>query len=141
MEWDLTAKIKTMKQVSHGGFLLVEVEPDAELIHIYKEDGENELTYWYHDGKLWFDGLILPKGNYQIVGLAKDLTEEQWEEIVERDGFYYIERDVVKSCWKDYRTNDENLVQFSATESGHSLVKSHGFQNNNCLILKRFHHL
>lgn len=69
-----------------------------------------------------------PEGQWQILGLGNQLTEEQWEGVVDSkmEG---------RELWKSYETS--YTAFHNATESGLSLLKSKGLKPQNTLILKR----
>lgn len=77
-----------MKQVDIGGFVLAEVPKDSVAFEIYdKESLPLAIIVYRKDPQGLFEPGIpephwpLPPGKYQIVGLAKDLTPDQWCEI------------------------------------------------------------
>lgn len=82
----------------------------------------------------------LPSGSWQILGKAKELTDDQWKSIVDDISFlrpnpYNIERDEVVECWQDYTDETEQLVCYTPTESGLSLLKSKSLNPGTTLIL------
>lgn len=104
----------------------------------------NELLMVPHIGlsarKKYYD---LPPGQWQIVGLGNQLTEEQWKGIVEwyedsNDSSYdpQYNETTYFNVFKDYVTGDEGEVD-TATESGLSLLTSKGLKPENTLILKK----
>lgn len=71
----------------------------------------------------------LPPGNWQVIGLAKDCTEEDWKKIVRYIPYGNLDR------WVDYEFKDS--VCYKAKESGFSLLKSKGLSESNTLIIKK----
>lgn len=116
------------KTIEHSGFLLVEVPEKSYGHRLYElNDGWN-IECWYN-GYLKY--IQIDGGNYQIIGLAKDLSEDQWKEIAEE--MYLGERPTGK-----YENYGFGLPKFeTATESGHSLLKSHSLEPSTTLILKK----
>lgn len=117
-------------QLPSGGYLLVEVPQTSTPIYQYsliaiKEAGLSWLHYLdeYENDVARCEEL---HGNScQIIGKGNELTENQWEEIIER--------------WDSGRYNDysRHLARVdTATESGHSLIKSHSMKPEQVLILK-----
>lgn len=73
----------------------------------------------------WIDCLDLPAGQWELIGLAKDLTEDQWKGIIER--------------WDSGKYNDymRHLACVdTATESGHSLLAKYKLNKETSVILK-----
>lgn len=80
------------------------------------ESGAMTLNAWKH---------FLGKGEYKIIGFKNDITEEQWEEIVEPSfGILY----------KDH-TNEKYAFP-TAKESGLSLLQANNIDYLNCLIIQ-----
>jgi hypothetical protein len=78
-----------------------------------------------------FDKTIdLPPGKYSIVGLAIDLTEEDWYNIVEKGDSQHVD------LFTHYNSVPEMWL-FTATESGYSLLESKGLKKETTLILKQ----
>lgn len=75
--------------------------------------------------------IILPRGQWQILSLLKDITEEQARSIVER----FYDFDGIPGF---YNYPDKKTVWSKATESLHSLLTSHGVdtKQNQILLIK-----
>lgn len=73
------------------------------------------------------DAIKLPEGNWQILGLSTELTEEQWSEIVKYVGLPWC-------AYKDYRSNSNWFS--TAKESGLSLLEANQITEPT-LILKQ----
>lgn len=113
------------------GFYAVEMPEDAEEPGIsVQDDGIPCLTYWYKDN---LDPAVICffPGTWQIIGISKDLTEEQARGIVEYDAFY--------DGYKDYDTNNfhNDLPFISPLDSLHSLLTSKGLDPENSLIIQK----
>lgn len=109
-------------------YLFVEVKIGAMNFGAFEN---NQFDYSYRDkqGYLHYTSTgILPPGSYSIVGLANELTEEQWSEVVEADG----------SPWPGYKDYSyPNDVAFSsARQSGYSLLSHLGLSKNPLIIKK-----
>lgn len=123
-----------MKEIN--GYLLCEVpENDEALYYWIGTDKKLYVSYGQIDDSV--DDVILPKGNYSIIGLGKDLTEEQWKGIVD----FIVESDGAPTpytefyeYYKNYCGNGKYII---ATESGHSLLKANNLNPNTTLILKK----
>lgn len=130
-------KRRIMKQiVEHKDYLLVGVPFCANGFAI-----EQSGIYWQH-GRPYpayigfypeltqdtWEEIELPSGNYSIVGLAKDLKETDWMNIAEDSPTH-------AKVWKDY--TEEEKYKWTATQSGYSLLKHHGFELSTCLVLNR----
>lgn len=102
----------------------------------------NELLMVPHIGlsarKKYYD---LPPGQWQILGLGNQLTEEQWKGIVGishenvKIDWDVVEEWVYGNIYKDYELKDS--LYYTATESGLSLLTSKGLKPQNTLILKK----
>lgn len=120
---------------------LVEMPEDAREIAIHYSN------HWTNDDieKLVFlssiqdplkcggDMIHLPPGSWSILGKGEQLSEEQCKEIVGKE---YFEDD--SEHWFVYEKGGKiksDLFYATATESGHSLLASNGFEPNKTLIL------
>lgn len=118
------------KNIGGKDYLFCDVPKDA---HGFEMDGH---TLFY---KAEFFGLSsighakeLPEGNYSIVGKANELTNKQWEDIVELrsiKGFGNGFRDYVAFAQGD------TVLHGKATKSGLSLIKSIGKEPETTLII------
>jgi hypothetical protein len=144
-------KTESMKdiQLPSGKYLLVEVS----LIAFNFRLGKSEKL----KGKMFASCPVtsgftyeLPSGNWQIIGKADSLSEDDWKGIVEplfsneeiNDGHYHYEIDLNPMPYKNYNWNTEkdDGREFSSfdtsVESGHSLIASHSMKPETTLILK-----
>lgn len=123
-----------MKQVSHRGYLLVEVpwEKTPYGFTVEQNNYQNEITctlYWKY-GEIEISREVLPLGQWEIIGKGNEIKEEVWEDIAECIS-------AKNDLWKRYDGNTYWSDLFkTATESGHSLIKSHGMKPETTLILK-----
>lgn len=106
--------------------LSVDTEPD--------EHGNIWLSYMIPDGFGEKSEVIkLPAGHtYTLIGLAKDLTSDDWKNIVERfhpGGFGRSGEE-----WKDY---NGSVLWKTALASGLSLLRSQGMDIETTVILKQ----
>ena len=67
----------------------------------------------------------------KVIGFINDLTEEQWEEIV--DSFNCNK---AKFKYKDYNPNSDFVFCLTAIESGKSLMESLELKEGNWLLIK-----
>ena len=75
----------------------------------------------------------LPYGNYQLIGLLKDITEEAAAELVDTT-FLHKKHNIKLYKYVSYQ---DGFVGFeSAKESLQSLCESHGFPENTVIIKK-----
>lgn len=103
-----------------GDFLAVIVPEDATDFKVI--NGQATLDY-YHAGEMY--GLELPEENeHTIIGLLKDLTEEQWEEIVKDPTWVGGFGNIYDNYLNDKRPIHLRENGFkTATESGKSLME------------------
>lgn len=104
------------------------VKPPDDAFNFYilpSANGKPEQGLFWKNGKPSPPWIILPPGNWIIVGIGKDLKEEQWKGIIEKgkDGI----------CYKYYLPGD--YLSTTSTESGFSWLRSHG-ADETFLILK-----
>lgn len=136
-------------QCNGQSWLLVEVPEDAKDFQLLTMPGD--VDFWKLPPKdhvdLYANGILntplvsLPPGSYTLYGKGSDLTEDKWREIVADISFcrpnpYNVEQDEVVNCWQDYMDETEQLVCYTATESGKSWLTHHQFKPNGCVILK-----
>ena len=108
-----------------GEYMLVEV-PENRSYRIQELKGIWLLGWINNEGKelqIWQHRL--PKNNYSIIGLAAAITEDMAAGIVTELP--------IGNRWPSY---DNRVWQYTAIASLHTLVRSHGFEPGNCLILK-----
>lgn len=77
--------------------------------------------------------IALPPGEYKILGKPKEVTEEQWRELVDRD---YLEVVNIGEYDGFVCYYDDRLYCDTATESGLSFCKVEGIDDNSVLIEK-----
>jgi len=121
-----------MKEITlpSGKYLMMEVPEDAKDFII-----DAELFY-----KASFLGSLpnightkpLPPGNWQIIGKADEMGEDKWFNIVEHH-LYPFDNNI--AGFENY--NDEGYLSLiTATQSGHSLLSSHGMKPETTLMLR-----
>lgn len=111
-------------------FFLIEVPERTIDFHIPFYKKEPMLSY-RHLGALKHSDKELPSGNYQIIGLAKDVSEEVSSTII--DG---IKAASWGTWYVDYSAKYDKFSFEHATESLSSLIQSLGL-NKNVLILEK----
>lgn len=129
------------KNIGAKDYLFCDVPKDVIDIELHNdEDGGCYFTYHTGMGTDNYDILreTLPEGNYSIVGMPLQLTEEQWKGIVE-------------TFWNPILLEHGKFIDYShkttkiytrfdplfdkATESGLSLIKSIGKEPETTLII------
>ena len=112
----------------YKNWLFVEVPEGAQPFGEFKR-GQVEYSYRDKQGHMNYasTGIPLIPGQWSIVGIAREIGEEECSEIVEgaETNFGY----------KDYE--GKQASHFYATESLASLIESMGMKNNCTLILKK----
>lgn len=120
-----------MKEIN--GYLLVEV-PEESGFHMICKNKEDDGEYLSYDPDMnnryggWQDHQ-LPKGNYSIIGLAKDLDWGNKKDLLEHewDGTHY--------WYRNYLQNGEMLKDIN--KSFDSLLRANNLNPNTTLILKK----
>lgn len=108
-------------------YCLVKVPQGITDIDLPLQDFGHALSYKV-PGKGWCTEMLpYVSGSWSIIGLGKDLSEEQWKEIVERSLVMSIK-------YKDYECVKSSF--HTATQSGLSWLKSLN-ADENYLILKQ----
>lgn len=117
------------------------IPPDAEHVHI-QDLRDWEFCFSYKHNGEWVHADLPHPGPtpWQILGVARNLSEEQWKGIVGKDERTVTNgtRDSLISGFKDYERHGGSsvfMVKRSATESGLSLLKSKGLNPETTLIL------
>lgn len=106
----------------HDNILIVPLPEDREWYFM------TDVICLFNDTEkdIWID---LPPGPWRIVGRAKELTEEQWGRVVNCFG---------ANGYFNYEVGTQYIEALlpTATESGFSLLRSHGIEpESNPLIL------
>ena len=129
-------------ETQKGRFAFVSLPDEAKTANKYRR---NELYGIYYNGYDWFndpDYIVLSDSyfpEYSIIGFVKDLTEGQWEEVVEEFVDYKNGTlDVQFFGYKNYQNREfEQSWDFkTATESGKSLIESLNLDNGNWLLIR-----
>jgi hypothetical protein len=109
-----------MKQVIHNQYLLQEVPEGITDKNVFVHFGVlySNITYFKNFYKR------LPPGSWQIVARASEATEEIARGIVGKE----------VSVYEDYE-NNKWVKEKTAIESIHSLIRSHGMQETETIIL------
>lgn len=103
-------------KTSKGEFLGVLVPDDFESA-ILEDDG---ITIWQKEKKgSWVNYKSLPKGQYKIIGIQTEITEEQAKEIVDSDDDYGV------VMYQNYATASMQYCdeQLTSLESFNSLMQ------------------
>jgi len=97
-------------RIDESGYFLMDI-PDSDF----------NASYYPDDWK--------PSGSWQLLGLAKDLKEDDWKKIVRCYGLV---------MWTNYtHTETGKLFLDTATESGLSLLSKHNLKPETTVILKQ----
>lgn len=80
---------------------------------------------------------LIPPGNWKILGLGKDLSEDQWREVVKGWSDKVAYHGSTGSGRTEYLNYVTGMYEFdeNACASGLSLLRSKGLQAENTLIL------
>lgn len=121
--------------IQHKDYLLVTVPEGTHDVFI--DEGDPNLVFFCDVfGEYFGDSVSLPPGSWQLIGLASEITEEQWREIVDWYGVgdgSVDEAGVGDIFW----CYDESDFCFdTAIKSGKSLLKYHNLNGNQTVILK-----
>lgn len=123
-----------MKQIQLGqhSLLVVENVPiDAKNVSVIFVGTGYKLDWEIIKGKeLSFDCIMLPSGQWELFGVAKDLSEEQWKGLVETK--------VVKSWglggFIDYES--DGVLHGKALTSGHSFLRANNISMDSLILRK-----
>lgn len=126
-------------------YCLVQVPNSQRYFDIFISSGQQSLVWneMIKPGKFRSKNITLPVGSWIIIGVGKDLSEEQWKEITPRyDGddawcptFNDPDSGGHGFCYQDFISADEHGCYYTATESGKSFLTSLG-ATEDFLILK-----
>lgn len=130
------SKITQLNERSIG----IEVKPDWTKFSIWvaqhslrgHKKGFNYLQYFEGEHPI-YDLIELPPGSWSILGKGNELTEEQWNGIVEQ--IVVMSGDDLIDGFKDYCDPVHGYV--SPIPSGLSLLKSKGLNPETTLILQK----
>jgi hypothetical protein len=114
----------------YNSYLFAEVPEDA----VYG-------MFFIHNGSLYTNMIYkkklfnkrLPFGNYEIIGLAKELDWKDWVIIVDKEN----DGSGLNGWWYKYYGQDADIWTKNPTKSGLSLVKFLGMEDKNVLVLKK----
>jgi hypothetical protein len=128
------------KPILGGDYLLVnEIPKGAKNIEVKELLEFDDVLEFTLNGIL--HRIPLPIGDWKIVGKVKDIGEDVWNEII--PGRCRFNGTVLKgepNEWNNYEnplaSDSRKAFTTTATESGLSLVKSEGFDENDLLLKK-----
>lgn len=105
--------------------------PDKSHKHLFtKIHGDNDLVFYIENE---FPKVVtLPSGNYKLLGIAHELTEDVWRKIVKTNFRFNIK---YNTLFLDYSTMHFKFK--TATESGLSLLMADGIYAENPLCKNR----
>lgn len=125
-------------------FKIMDMDPkkwttDAEIerdVKLFLKTGKSKFSELPDDYSMWItSGLPLPPGNYELIGISDEITEEQAEKIAEVAVHMEDYEELVKDGWWNYETG--GLGAFStALESFQSLLTSKGLTKRYAIIKK-----
>lgn len=120
--------------------IAVKVPDGSSGFMITHAQNDNDLLYLEEGRYRYITSLPGELGQWSILGKGDKLTGEQWKGIVNDISFlrpnpYNVNEDEVVQCWQDYTDDTEQLVCYTATESGLSLLKSKSLTPSEVLIL------
>ncbi len=127
-----------MKEHNLNGHSLVVVEGENKFnVHVHG----NNLEYCY-DTSEGCGAVIretLPSGQWELLGRAGEISEGQWNRLVEYDRYYDGDPPGlgIVYYYRDYPESMAESCLFTATESGHSFCKANNIDLNSVLILKK----
>lgn len=112
--------------------VLVEVSEGSYAYKVFKDEEPYLSVIQRINGIIETPRIYLPPGQYEIIGLADQLSEEQCKEIVElgehpADG---------SACFFSYQ-EPLDYVAVNAVASLHSLLRSHSLTPSTCLVLRK----
>ncbi len=113
-------------ELPSGKYLLVTVPEDA---HDFMIDDELFYKAYYMGLENIGQMIKLPSGSWQLLGLAKDLTPNQWNDIVEKIKLPLL------VMYKNYERKSNML--HSPVQSGFSLLSKHNLKPETTVILKQ----
>lgn len=130
--------------INYSGNATPIIQLTENTIGIVVPKGSGGFSVWkaqnslrgYKKGDLYFGYIFngkactihLPKGEWELPGLADQLSEEQWKgvvEVIEGDEGFYHNYDLT------------TFREVYATESGHSLLRKHNLEKETTVLLKR----
>lgn len=129
-----------MKVIQHNEFVLVEVKKGAHNFG-FVPYGKDKWSLYYDD-QYGHDGScepMLPPGNYTIIGLAKDLDDWEWNKISPEKIIRNHQTGMTGVFFERFDKEPfDGAIQYcrTATESGLSLLRSHGLTENTLIIKK-----
>ena len=123
--------------VQHGNLLLIDV-PEGAILDDEVSNGQVRYRYRDEKGLMHYTSTgfpLFPPGQWSIVGIASSLTEDMWKGILPqvRGGFAGH-----LAGYKDYNDNGLSMDKAplkTATESGLSLLASHGKKPYTTLVI------
>lgn len=111
-----------------GEFLAAHLPADSTVQKI----AHGKLVFDQPSETKYYGSITLPPGPWEILDFASKLTEEQWRGIAAPLWNGYYDYTLINEPVGNYK----RLVKDTATESGHSLLKSHGIHLVNPLGAK-----
>lgn len=124
-------------ETSKGKFALVELPYNTFNLDIRSLGMFNIVYFEPSNEETEFTAVSNYKEKVIIIGLVKDLAEEDWEYVVDKTYYRTFLGKIDKSTgkWKNY--NGRPDIRFNtATESGKSLIESLNLSLDNLLLIK-----
>ncbi len=94
---------------------------------------------WRTSNGTWMVELNIPPGSWQLLGIGSEITEEVWGGVVESDMYNDGPQEEhglgMVRYYRDYPDDLSDSFLFTATESGHSLIKSLGYEPGEVIVL------
>ena len=124
----------TPLKLPSGEYLLVKVPEGQRYFDLYGNEAQQEIRYneMPSPGKFKSVSIKLPPGSWQLIGHAKDVTEEQAREICEvhdvrgKETFYKL---------YGSKYGCEMVATNTALQSFHSLLKANGYEVETTVML------
>ena len=113
----------TPKQLESGRVLVVEKPEGVRYVRMFGIQGVKDAACLMWDNDFGTEQTYLPPGSWQLLGIGSEIDFETAKDITQDEDGYYPD-------FKHF-----GMIYTAPTESLHSLIRSLGYEPDQCIVL------